>query len=39
MKTKSIIKTAGKLVKRMGKDLGKSPVGRAARGKRTRGFY
>lgn len=39
MKTKKIIKTAGKLVKRMGKDLNKSPVGRASRGKRTRGYW
>ena len=39
MKTKKILKTAGKLVKQMGKDMQKSPLGRAARGKRTKGFY
>ena len=38
MKKKSILKRAGKIVRGMGKDLHKSPLGRAARGKRTKGF-
>jgi len=39
MKTKKIIRTASKVVKRLGRDLNRSPVGRASRGKRTKGFY
>ena len=37
--TKGIVKKAAKIVKMMGKDLNKSPVGRAARGKRARGYW
>lgn len=33
MKTSRIVKRASKLVKRMGKDLRSSPLGKAARGK------
>lgn len=38
MKTKRIVKKVYKFAKSMGGDLGKSPLGRAARGKHTRGF-
>lgn len=37
-KGKSITKKATKVVKKMGFDLSSSPLGRAARGKHTRGF-
>ena len=39
MNKKTFLKRAGKIVKGMGKDLHKSPLGRAARGKHTKGFY
>ena len=32
------MRRASKVVKGMGKDLNRSPLGRAARGKRTKGF-
>lgn len=35
---RKIMKTAKKVVKQMGTDLNKSPLGRATKGKRTRGF-
>jgi len=38
MAKKSLLKKAGKIVKRMGKDLSKSPLARATRGKHTKGF-
>ena len=39
MKTKKVMQKATKLVKRIGKELGSSPLGRAAKGKRTRGYW
>jgi len=38
MKRKSIMKKVFKTVRGMGKDLNRSPLGRAARGKCTKGF-
>jgi len=35
---KSLLKKAGKVVKRLGGDLRESPLGRASRGQKTRGF-
>lgn len=35
---KSLVKKAGKLARRMGSDLRGSPLGRASRGQKTRGF-
>lgn len=35
---KKIMSKAKRAVKRIGKDFGKSPLARAARGKHTRGF-
>lgn len=36
---KKIMKSAKKVVGSFGKDLRNSPLGRASRGKRTRGFF
>jgi len=38
-KKKSLLKRAERVVRKMGRDLGRSPLGRAARGKRTRGYF
>lgn len=38
MKTKKLWSKIKKTTKRLGRDLGKSPLGRASRGKHTRGF-
>lgn len=38
-KKNTIMKKATKIVKQLGKDLNRSPVGRASRGKRTRGYF
>lgn len=38
MKKDLVLKKANKVIKRMGKDFAKTPLARAARGKRTRGF-
>jgi len=38
MKKKSLWKRAGKTLKKMERDFSKTPLARAARGKRTRGF-
>ena len=38
MNKKTLYKKARKAVNRMGKDLSKSPLARAGRGKHTRGF-
>ena len=37
-KKKSWLKQASKAVNRMGKDFSKTPLARAARGKKTRGY-
>lgn len=37
-KKKSLLQKAGKLVKGMGKDLYNSPLGRASRGRHTKGY-
>jgi hypothetical protein len=39
MVKKNILKKAEKLVKRLGKDLNKSPIGRASQGKHTKGYF
>jgi hypothetical protein len=38
MAKKSILKKAEKVVRRLGSDIRKSPLARAARGKHTRGY-
>lgn len=35
---KKVLKTVKRGLKQMGKDFGRSPLARAAKGKRTRGF-
>lgn len=39
MSKSKLIKKATSMVKQMGKELGKSPLGRASRGKKTRGYF
>jgi len=39
MKRKSLLKKAGKTVRRLGKDFSKTPLARASRGKHTKGYF